>query len=116
MTTTSNIGEKKTVFNLLTRYWFIEYCSLQYHLEKDDHFSKWLSDNEGSEKVRKYGFELSYEWEDNTPMLGSEEVDLNYPIEEKWNIETEDSAPQWYIEVREVASAFIADKWEEFNK
>jgi hypothetical protein len=48
-------------------------------------------------------------------MLGSEEVDLNYPIEEKWNIETEDSAPQWYIEVREVASAFIADKWEEFN-
>jgi hypothetical protein len=49
-------------------------------------------------------------------VLGSEEVDLHYPEPERWNIETEDSAPQWYIEVREIASNFIYDKWEEFNK
>ena len=116
MTTTSNIGEKKTVFNLLTKYWFIEYCLEQYHTEKDDHFSKWLSDNEGSQKVNQYGFELSFEWEDETPVLGSEEVDLHYPSSERWNIETEELSPQWYIEVREIASNFISDKWEEFNK
>ena len=95
---------------------FIDYCLEQYHSEKDDHFSKWLSDNEGSERVERYGFNLSYEWEDNTPKLGSEEVDLHYPDEERWDVDTEESAPQWYIEVREIASAFIADKWEEFNK
>jgi hypothetical protein len=96
---------------------FIDYCNEQYHEQKDNHFSKWLSNNEGSEKVKRYGFELSFAWDwDETPVLGSEEVDLHYPDEEKWNIETEDSAPQWYIEVREIASAFISDKWEEFNK
>ena len=94
---------------------FIDYCNEQYHIEKDNHFSKWLSDNEGSQKVSQHGFELSYEWESETPVLGSEEVDLHYPDEEKWNIEVEASAPQWYIEVREIASAFIADKWEEFK-
>ena len=75
-----------------------------------------MSNNEGSEKVRQHGFHLSIEWEDEIPVLGSEEVDLHYPDEEKWNIETEESAPQWYIEVREIASNFISDKWEEFNK
>jgi hypothetical protein len=117
MTTTSNIhtGEE-TMFNSLTKYWFIEYCNEQYSVEKDNHFSKWLSDNEGSEKVKRYGFELSFEWEDDTPVLGSEEVDLHYPEPERWDVDTEDSAPQWYIEVREIASNFISDKWEEFNK
>ncbi len=95
---------------------FIDYCNEQYHEQKDNHFEEWLSDNEGSQKVSQYGFELSFEWEDETPVLGSEEVDLHYPDEEKWNIEIEDSAPQWYIEVREIASNFIYDKWEEFNK
>ena len=94
---------------------FIDYCLEQYHTEKDNHFSKWLSDNEGSQKVSQYGFELSFKWEDNTPVLGTEEVDLHYPDEEKWDIEIEERAPQWYIEVRRIASAFIADKWEEFN-